>query len=45
MLKGYVAQGDTSNAADCRVAYNKLSAQYGAAYIQPIFPNHITRKD
>lgn len=34
MLKGYVAQGDTSNAADCRVAYNKLSAQYGAAYIQ-----------
>lgn len=30
---GAVGQGDTDNAADCRVAYNKLKAKYGSSNV------------
>lgn len=31
---GFVAQGDTSSASDCRVAYNELSSKYNSANVQ-----------
>lgn len=42
---GYVAQGDTDNASDCRVAYNKLAAKYGSSNSKSShkFPNNDTR--
>ena len=33
MPNGYVAQGDTNNAADCRVAFNRLKTKLGTSNV------------